>query len=110
MGIGFVGSVFGETSFYRDTWGRKDEEGRHVAKGSSDPRVAHPEVKVQVRNLVRAVGSVAPFAPRGSVRGKIRFIESQGVNGHRSPVPCAPSWGMSRQSQAKFRDGIVWGL
>ena len=37
---------------------------RHVAKRSSDPRVAYPEVKVQVRDLERVVGIVAPFAPR----------------------------------------------
>ena len=28
-------------------------------------RVAYPEVNVQVRDLVRVVGIVAPFAPRG---------------------------------------------
>ena len=42
----------------------QDEGGRHVVKRSSDPRVAHPEVKVQVRDLVRVVGIVAPFAAR----------------------------------------------
>ena len=31
--------------------------GRHVAKRSSDPRVAYPEVNVQVRDLVRVVGT-----------------------------------------------------
>ena len=42
--------------------------GRHVAKRSSDPRVAYPEVNVQVRDLLRVVGIVAP---RGfSIRGK----------------------------------------
>ena len=45
--------------------------GRHVAKRSSDPWVAYPEVNVQVRDLVRVVGIVAPFTPRGfSIRGK----------------------------------------
>ena len=38
--------------------------GRHVAKRSSETRVAYPEVKVHVRDLVRVVGSVAPFAKR----------------------------------------------
>ena len=37
----------------------------YVAKRSSDPRVAYPEVKVQVRDLVRVVGIVAPFGPTG---------------------------------------------
>ena len=36
--------------------------------------------------------------------GKIRFIEPQGINGHRRPVPGAPSSGTSRESQAMFRD------
>ena len=40
--------------------GVEDEGGRHVVKRSSDPRVAHPDVKVQVRDLVRVVGIVAP--------------------------------------------------
>ena len=33
--------------------------------------------------------------------GKIRFIELEGING-------APSSGISRESQALFRDGTVW--
>ena len=50
--------------------GVQDERDRHVAKRSSDPRVAYLEVNVQVRDLVRVVGIVAPFAPRGSVLGE----------------------------------------
>ena len=42
--------------------------------------------------------------------GTIRFIEPKGVNGHRRPVPGAPSSGTPRESQAKSRDGTVWGL
>ena len=42
---------------------------RH-ASHSSDPRVANPEVKIQVRDLVRVVEIVAPFAPQGYIRGK----------------------------------------
>ena len=41
-----------------------------MAKRSSDPRVACPEVKVQVRDLVRVVGVVVLFAARGSVFGE----------------------------------------
>ena len=37
---------------------------RHVAKRSSEPLVTYPEVKVQVRDLVRVVDIVAPFVPR----------------------------------------------
>ena len=54
--------------------GVQDEGGRHVAKGSSDSRVAYSEVKVQVRDLVRVVGNVAVFAQRGVlIRGKSFF-------------------------------------
>ena len=57
--------------------GVQDEGVRHVAKRSSDPRVAYPEVNVQVRDLVRVVGIVALFAQRGfSIRGK--FVLSIG--------------------------------
>ena len=57
--------------------GVQDEWGRHVAKRSSDTRVAYPQVNVQVTDLVRVVGIVAPFAPRGfSIRGK--FVLSIG--------------------------------
>ena len=59
---GPAGSVFGENSFYRETWGTRRGV-RHVAKRSSDPRAAYLEVKVQVWDLVRVVGIVAPFAP-----------------------------------------------
>ena len=107
MGTGPVGSVFGENSYYRVTQGTR-RRGRHVAKCSSEPWVAYPEVKVQVRDLVRVVGIVVPFAPRVSVLGAIRFIAPQGVNGHRRPVPGAHSSGMPRESQAKIRERAVW--
>ena len=45
----------------------QDEGDRHVTKRSSDPRVAYPEVKVQIRNQVRVVGIVAPLPNGGSV-------------------------------------------
>ena len=78
--------------------------GRHMAKRSSDPRVVYPEVKLQVRDPVRDVGIVAPFAPLGGrYQGKICFIEPQEETGHRRPVPGAPSSGTSRESQANFR-------
>ena len=56
------GSVFGETLLYRETWGTR-RGGRHVAERSTDPKQAFPEVKLQGRELVRAVGIVAPFTP-----------------------------------------------
>ena len=74
---GPAGSVFGKKSFYRETWGaRRRGGGRHVAKRSSDPREAYPEVKVQARDLMRVVSIVAPFAPRDvSTPGKL-FLPS----------------------------------
>ena len=53
-----------------------EKPGVHVAKRSSDPQVAYTDVNIQVRDLVRVVGIVAPFAPRGSVFGKISFYRS----------------------------------
>ena len=51
--------------------GVQDEGGRHVAKRSSDPRVAYSEVNVLARDLVRGMGIAALFALRGfSIRGK----------------------------------------
>ena len=51
--------------------GVQDEAGCHVTKSRSDPRVVYPEVNFQVRDLVRVVGIVASFAPRGfSIQGK----------------------------------------
>ena len=64
MGTGHAGSVFGENSFHRETSGTR-RRGLHVAKRSSDPRQAYPEVKLQGRDLVRVVGIVTPFAPLG---------------------------------------------
>ena len=72
MGTRPAGSVFGENSFYRETRGTR-RGCRHVAKRSSDPQVAYPEVNIQVRDLVRVVDIVVPFAPRGSVFGKNSF-------------------------------------
>ena len=79
MGTGPGGSVFGENSFYRETRGRRRGGCRHVVKRSSDPWVAHPDVKVQVRDLVWVVGIVAPFAAMGaSTRGKIVLSSPRG--------------------------------
>ena len=59
--------------------GKKTSVGRHVLKNSSDPRVANPEVKVQVWNLVRVVGIVSPFAPRGfSIQGNSFYRAPEG--------------------------------
>ena len=65
VGTGPVWSVFGENPFYLENRVGDEGGGRHVAKSRSVPRVANPEVKVQVRDLVRAVGIGSPFATRG---------------------------------------------
>ena len=76
---------------------------RHVAERKSDPRVAYPEVKVQVRDLVRVVGIVAPFATRGVGNGENSFDWAQG--GKWAPsVSAAPA---AVRLGAKFKDGNV---
>ena len=64
-GVSFRGKfVLSRNPGYKTRWGR------HAATCSSDPRVAHPEIKEQVQDLVRVVDIVAPFAPRGvNIRG-----------------------------------------
>ena len=98
--------------FFIEKPGVQEDGVGHVAKHSSDPRIAYPEVNVQVRDLVRVVGIVATFASRGPVLRENSFYRATGVNGHRRPVPGAPSSGTPRESsnQAKFRDGAEWGL
>ena len=107
MGTGPAESVFGENSFYQETRSTR-LGGRHVAKRSSDHRLAYSEVKIQVRDLVRVVGIVLPFAPRGSVFGENSFYRPIGVKWR--PVSGAPSSGTRRKNQAKFRDGTLCGL
>ena len=77
VGNGSARSVFGEIRFVEKP-GVQDEGVRHVAKRSSDTRVVNPEVKVQVRDLVRVVGIVAFFDPRGSVPVKNSFYRVPG--------------------------------
>ena len=68
----------GKIRFVEKPW-IQDYKGRHVAQRSSDPRVAYPEVKVQVQDLVRVMGIVVSCAQRGvSIRGK--FV----LSSHRS--------------------------
>ena len=49
--------------------GVQEKGGRHETKRSCDPRVAYPEVKVQVRDLVRVVGIIDPLPHGESVFG-----------------------------------------
>ena len=78
MGTSPRGQYSGKIRFIEKPGGQ-NEGGRHVAKRSSDPRVAYPEVNVQIRHLVRVVGIVAHFAPRGfSIRGKFVLSSPRG--------------------------------
>ena len=83
MGTGSMGSVFGEYSFYRETfrYNVQDEGGRYLAEHSSGPRQAYSEIKLQGRDLVRVVGIFAVCPTRNRYPGKFRFIDPQGVMG-----------------------------
>ena len=70
----------------------------------SDPRVAFPEVKVQVGDLVRVVDIVAPFAPRGSVFGENSFYRAPGDKW--AQETCA---GCPKQQYAMGEPGKVQG-
>ena len=89
--------------------GYKTRGCHHVAKRSSDSRVAYPEVKVQVRDLVRVVGIVAPFAPRGvSIRGK--FVVSDIKWAQETCAGCPEQMyatGGPGKVQGRYRVGIV---
>ena len=70
-------SIQGKIRFIENC-GEQDEGGHHVAKRSSAPRQAYPQMKLQGRYLVRIVGTVAPFVPLGvGTRGKF-FLSSPG--------------------------------
>ena len=56
--------------------GIQDEGDRYVAKYSSDPRQAYPEVKLQGRDLVRVVGIVPPLPHWGPVPGENSFYRA----------------------------------
>ena len=67
-----------------------------MAKRSSDRRVAYPEVKVQVRDLVRDVILLPPLPDGGQYSGKVCFIEKPGV-------PGAPSNGTPREKNPEYK-------
>ena len=97
-------SQYSETIRFIEKPGVKDEGGRNVVKRSSDHRVAHPEVKVQVRDLVRVVGIVAPLIRGISVFRIKSYNQAQDVDEHKRPMPGAPSNGIPRESHANFRN------
>ena len=108
VGTGPAWSVFVKIRFIEKP-GVQDEGGRHVAKHSSDPRVACPEVNVQVRDLVRVVGIVVPLCPAGvHYSEKIRLIDRTSPKQYtRSLV--LPSWTHETWSGAPC-EGIIHTL
>ena len=106
---------FGENLFYLKL-GIQDEGDRHVTKRSSDPRVGYPEVKVQVRDLVRVVGIVAALPHgmwAGSVPGEKSFYRAPGakwaqeISARYPQQRCAQ--GEPDNDQGRYRVGIVEG-
>ena len=81
-----------------------------MAKRSSDPRVAYPEVNVQVRNLVRVVGIVASFDPRVSVLGEYSFCRAKGDKWALKTCARCPQQRYNMGEPGKVRDRAVWGL
>ena len=97
---GAVGSVFGEHSFYRETWSSR-RGGRHVANRSSDPSGSLPRSQSSGTGPSASCGYCCPLCHTGGrYPGKIVFTEPQVVHGHRRLVPGAPSSGTPRESQA----------
>ena len=92
---------------------RGGEGGGYSAKCSSDPKVANPEVKVQVRDRVRVVDIVTAFAPRGSVfRGKSFYRAPGGKWTQETCTGCPQQWyatGEPGKIQGRDRVGIVEG-
>ena len=64
------------------------------------PRVAYPEVKVKLRDLMRVVGIVAPLP---------LFIEPQGLMGTGDLCRVPPA-AVRHGKGSRQRSGTVWGL
>ena len=93
-------------------WGGGWEGGEqrgYSAKRSSDPKVANPEVKVQVRDLVRVMDIVTPFAPRGVSIPENSFYPAPG--GKWAQETCAVvGHGRARQSSGTGPCGDCRGV
>ena len=84
-----------------------------MAKRSFHPQVAYPELKVQVRDLMRVVGIVVPFAPREMcIRGN-SFYRATGEKGAQETCVGCPqqryATGEPGKVQGRERVGIVEG-
>ena len=84
-----------------------------MAKRSFHPQVAYPELKVQVRDLVRVVGIVVPFAPRGMcIRGNSFYRATGGKWAQETCVGCPQqryATGKPGKYQGRDRVGSVEG-
>ena len=89
----------GNVRFIEKRWVQVEWVG-HVAKYSSDPRQAYPEVKRQGRVLVRVVGIVALFSPVGAgTRGK--FFLSNPMGGMGTGDVCRVPLAAERHGRAR---------
>ena len=92
----------------------KTKGGGVGGKRGSDTRLAYPEVKVQVRDLVRVVGIVAPFDQVGiAPPGKNSFYRvPRGKWAQESVSPAAVCHGRARESSGMGPCGdcrrILW--
>ena len=84
-----------------------------MVKRSSDTRVAYPEIKAQVRDLVRFVGIVAPFDQRGSVPVNNSFYRDPGGKWAQETCAVCPqqryATGEPGKVQGRAHGGIVEG-
>ena len=82
-----------------------------MVKRSSDPPGSPTRSQSSGTGLSASCGYGCPLCHAGiQYSGQIRFIEPLRVDGHRRPVPGAPSRGTPRESQVKFGDGTMWVL
>ena len=81
-----------------------------MAKRSSDPRVAYPEVTIQVQDLMQ-VGGITDLLPNvGTILGENSIYLDAGCKWAQETCAGCPPAEVRHGSQAKFRDGTVWGL
>ena len=78
MGTGSVGSVFGRIRFIEKPGVQDEGFAMWLNVVLNDRRIAYSEVKVQVRDLVRVVGIVVPFASRGLLSRENSFYGAPG--------------------------------
>ena len=95
--------------FIEETWDAR-LGGRLVSKHSSDPRIAKPEVRIQVRNLVRVVELLLSLLHRGSKFGENSFYRAP--CGKRAQETCAgcPRQGCDTRESGKVPERDQVGI